>query len=188
MNSFKVNRDLLEGRYRLRDVFFGLDGVEPLQRCFADNGRLTKILDETYVTVRNEPEYMYIDDEDGSLIVESDYLKTADIAYLYLDIIHELVHVKQYLDGKKLFDKSYSYVDRPTEIEAYRCSVEEARKIGLTESAIADYLYVEWITKVEHRRLLRTLGVQPKCVLGSHPDICLKLSAIKFDLSVFRPA
>ena len=160
MNSFKVSRDLPAGRYRLREVFSGLDEVKPLQICIGDNGRLRKILEETYVTLTNEPEYMYINDEDGSLIVGLDYLKTGDLRYIYLDIIHELVHVKQYLDGRNLFDKSYSYVDRPTEIEAYRCCVDEGRKIGMTEDTLADYLYVEWTSEVEHKRLLKTLGVK----------------------------
>lgn len=160
MDSFKVNRVLPTGRYRLREVFTGLEEVQPLQTCIGDNGRLEQMLEETHVTLTKEPEYMYINDEDGSLIVGLDYLKTGDLRYIYLDVIHELVHVRQYLDGKELFDKSYSYVDRPTEIEAYRCCIEEGRKIGMTEAALADYLYVEWITKVEHRRLLKTLGVQ----------------------------
>lgn len=160
MDSFKVSRDLPAGRYRLHEVFSGLDEVKPLQTCIGDNGRLQRILEETYVTLTNEPEYMYINDKDGSLIVGLDYLKTGDLRYIYLDVIHELVHVKQYLDGRELFDKSHSYVDRPTEIEAYRCCVDEGRKIGMTEDALADYLYVEWTSEVEHRRLLKTLGVQ----------------------------
>lgn len=160
MDSFKANRDLPAGRYRLRKIFAGLEEVKPLQRCIGDNGRLREILEETYVTLTNEPEYMYINDQDGSLIVGLDYLKTGDLRYIYLDVIHELVHVKQYLDGKKLFDKSYSYVDRPTEIEAYRCCIEEGRKIGMSEDGLANYLYVEWISKLEHRRLLKTLGVK----------------------------
>jgi len=79
---------------------------------------------------------------------------------LYLDVIHELVHIKQFLQGRNLFDSKYSYVDRPTEIEAYRCCVEEARKIGMSEAAIAEYLYVEWISRADHARLLKTLTVK----------------------------
>jgi hypothetical protein len=105
---------------------------------------------------------MYVDDDDGSLVVGLEYLRTADLKYLYLDVIHELVHVKQYREGKELFDESYSYVDRPTEIEAYRCTVEEGRNIGMTDDALAEYLHVEWITQKQHERLLETLGVQSK--------------------------
>ncbi len=159
MQSFRVNRDLPEGRYRLREVFAGLEEVEPLNAYVGSSKQLRKILEETYVTLTPETSYMYVNDEDGSLVVGSDYLRTADARYLYLDVIHELVHVKQYLDGKELFDENFSYVDRPTEVEAYQCSVEEGRRIGMTDEAIAEYLYVEWITRKEHARLLGTLGV-----------------------------
>jgi hypothetical protein len=161
MNSFKINRELLGGRYRLREVFFGLEGVEPLTKCIGNSGLLEKIVERTEVTLTEDTNYMYVNDEDGSLVVGLSYLKTADARYLYLDVIHELVHVKQYLDGRELFDESYSYVDRPTEIEAYRCAVEEARRIGMSDDALKDYLYVEWITRKEHERLLKALGVVP---------------------------
>ena len=48
------------------------------------------------------------------------------------------------LDGRELFDESYSYVDRPTEIEAYRCTVEEARKIGMSDDALKALLAYDW--------------------------------------------
>jgi hypothetical protein len=161
MNSFKVNRELPEGRYKLREVFPGLEEVEPLNKRIGNSGLLEKIVEMTEVTLTNDTSYMYINEEDGSLVVGLGYLKTADPRYLYLDVIHELVHVKQYLDGRELFDESYSYVDRPTEIEAYQCAVEEARKIGMSDDALRDYLHVEWITRKEHERLMNTLGVVP---------------------------
>ena len=156
---FNVNRDLPEGRYRLGKVFSGLESVEPLKNCIGSTGVLKRILEETQVTLTDEDGYMYVNDEDGSLVVGLDYLRTGDSRHLYLDVIHELVHVKQYLQGKNLFDDAYSYVDRPTEVEAYRCCVEEGRKIGMPEDEIAEYLYVEWITRKDHARLLKTLGV-----------------------------
>ncbi len=159
MPSFRANRGLSEGRYRLLEVFSGLDNVEPLIKCLGAK-LLGKIFEETYVTLAREDGYMYVNDEDGSLVVGLEYLKTADSRYLYLDVIHELVHVKQYLDGRELFDKNYSYVDRPTEIEAYECTVEEGRKIGMSDDALAEYLYVEWITRAQHAKLLKRLGVQ----------------------------
>lgn len=156
---FNINRDLPEGRYRLEEVFSGLESVEPLKNCIGSTGVLKRILEETQVTLTDEDGYMYVNDEDGSLVVGLDYLRTGDSKHLYLDVIHELVHVKQFLQGKNLFDDAYSYVDRPTEIEAYRCCVEEGRKIGMPEDEIAEYLYVEWITRKDHARLLKTLGI-----------------------------
>ncbi len=159
MQSFRVNRDLPEGRYRLREVFAGLEEVEPLNAYIGSRTQLRRILEETDVTLTQDTSYMYVNDGDGSLVVGLEYLQTADAHYLYLDVIHELAHVKQYLDGRQLFDENYSYVDRPTEIEAYQCTVKEARKIDMADDAIAEYLYVEWITRKEHARLLGTLGV-----------------------------
>ena len=158
---FRVNRVLPLGRYKLRKVFSGIEEALPLKKCVGNSGLLDKILDETYVTLTAERGYMYVNDEDGSLVVGADYLRTASTTYLYLDIIHELVHIKQYFQGKELFDENYSYVDRPTEVEAYQCSVEEGRRIGMDEDAIAEYLYVEWVSRKEHTRLLKTLGVRP---------------------------
>jgi hypothetical protein len=161
MSSFKVNRELSEGRYKLHKVFSGLEDVEPLNKCIGNSGLLEKIVEMTEATLTNDTSYMYVNDEDGSLVVGLDYLKTADTRYFYLDVIHGLVHVKQYLEERELFDESYTYVDRRTEIEAYQCAVEEGRKIGMSDDALKDYLYVEWITRKEHKRLLKKLGVVP---------------------------
>ncbi len=79
----------------------------------------------------------------------------------YLDIIHELIHVKQYLDGRELFDGQYNYADRPTEIEAYQFTIEEGRRLGTTDEEMARYLYVEWISREEFARMLEALGVTP---------------------------
>lgn len=133
--------------------------MEALEACVGDSKLLNRILERTWVSLTNEDGYMYVNDTDGSVVVGLDYLKSGDEGHLYLDIIHELVHVKQFLQGKELFDSSYSYVDRPTEIEAYRCCVEEGRKIGMSETELAEYLYVEWVSRKEHERLLKTLGV-----------------------------
>jgi hypothetical protein len=157
---FTANRSLPEGTYNLREVFSGLEDVEPLIKCLGDESSLKRILDRTRVTLKDEDGYMYVNDEDGSLVVGLEYLKSGEEVHLYLDVIHELVHVKQFLQGQELFDRRYSYVDRPTEIEAYRCCVEEGRRIGMSEAAIAEYLYVEWITKADHARLMRSLRVK----------------------------
>jgi len=158
--AFTANRSLSEGNYNLREVFSGLDDVEPLIKCVGSASTLRRILDRTQVNLKDEDGYMYVNDEDGSLVVGLEYLKNGEEVHLYLDVIHELVHIKQFLQGRNLFDSKYSYVDRPTEIEAYRCCVEEARKIGMSEAAIAEYLYVEWISRADHARLLKTLTVK----------------------------
>jgi hypothetical protein len=109
--------------------------------------------------------YMAVNASNGHLIVNSRYLSNGDRVDLYLDVIHELVHVRQYMDGKELFDSHYDYAERPTEVEAYRHAVDEARRLGLKDERICQYLKTEWMSEADLKRLARTLGVN--CVAVS---------------------
>ena len=103
--------------------------------------------------------YMGVSDSDGHLMVNKSYLSTGSKQDIYLDVIHELCHVKQYFEGKELFDPHYDYVDRPTEIEAYRYSVQEAKRIGLSAKEIREYLQTEMMSTQALERLIRNMGV-----------------------------
>ncbi len=105
--------------------------------------------------------YMGVSDEDGHLIVSAYYLRTGDPTSKYLDVIHELVHVKQYREGKELFDDEFEYHDRPTELDAYRHALKEARRLGMSDPQIFEYLKVDWLDEEEVRKLARNLGVAP---------------------------
>jgi hypothetical protein len=152
-----INRNAKTGSVSFADVFPGFEGVEAVRSIFLDETK--EILADLMVDILPRPGYLRVDDETGNIVISSEYLRTGDERYLYLDVIHELVHVKQFLDGRELFDRRYSYVDRPTEMEAYGAALKEARRIGMKEEEIVDYLRVEWITEEEFQRLLRTLGV-----------------------------
>jgi hypothetical protein len=112
--------------------------------------------------------YMGVSDEDGHLIVSAYYLKNGDPISKYLDVVHELVHVKQYREGKALFDEAFEYHDRPTELEAYTYAVKEARRLGMSDAEIFEYLKVDWMSEDEVRKLARNIGVKPppRRVLG----------------------
>jgi len=103
---------------------------------------------------------MGVSNDDGHLIISAQYLKNGDAVDIYLDIIHELVHVKQFMDGKELFNRNYSYVERPTEVEAYRYAVEEARNIGLSDDRICDYLKTEWMSDEDLQKLTKALKIK----------------------------
>ena len=103
--------------------------------------------------------YMGVDDNNGHLIVNKRYLNSGTKEDIYLDVIHELCHVKQHMEGRELFDPRYDYVDRPTEIEAYRYSVEEAKFIGLNTEEIRLYLKTEMMSTDALDRLIRNMGV-----------------------------
>lgn len=158
--GIKINRNLDEGNYNFNSVFSGFSNLDIVKKIFGE--KTEKVLDKLQVIIVNTPGYLYVDDTIGAIVVSKNYLRTGKETYLYLDVIHELVHIRQFIEGKELFDTNFSYVERPTEIEAYKITVEEARRIGLSEKEIADYLKVEWISKEEWRKLLNNVGVKTK--------------------------
>ncbi len=103
--------------------------------------------------------YMYVDGGDGHLVISRNYLNNGNKTDIYLDLIHELCHVKQFLEGKELFDPRYDYVERPTEVEAYRYTIEEARRLGLSEERICLYLRTEWMSEDDFKRLAKSINV-----------------------------
>jgi hypothetical protein len=104
--------------------------------------------------------YMGTSDVDGHLLISTHHLSDSDFRTVYLDIVHELCHVRQFRRGKPLFYPKLSYVDAPSEIEAYRLTVKEGRRIGMNDDELREYLKVEWISDAEHRRLCRHTGVR----------------------------
>jgi hypothetical protein len=103
--------------------------------------------------------YMGVNDANGHLMVNKTYLSTGRKIDIYLDVVHELCHVKQHLDGRELFDPQYDYVDRPTEIEAYRYAVLEAKRLGLRNAEIRLYLKTEMMSPNALERLIENMGV-----------------------------
>ena len=160
MNTVKINREINPGTYGLEDIFYGLKKVEILQKIFGSITELDDVFLKTKVIVDTSSHYMHVKNEDAVIVISLNHLKNSDKVILYLDIVHELVHVKQQRQGLDLYDKSYSYVDRPTEIEAYIVSVEEAKRLGMQYYEIIEYLQVEWITPDEHKRLATHVGLE----------------------------
>src|SRR5438552_3019901 len=141
------------------DFFQGFEKVEAVRSTFGTHTE--EVLGNLKVEFFSfKFGYMAVSDVDGHILVSTHHLKNTNFHELYLDIIHELVHVKQFMEGKELFNSEYEYVDNPTEIEAYTKTVNEARRIGMTDEEIIDYLKVEWLNEDMHRRLTKTVGIQ----------------------------
>ena len=147
--------------YPFERYFQGFADAVPVRALFG--AHTARILGALKVEFFSPPfGYMGTSDQDGHLIVSSHHLRTSDLRTLYLDVVHELCHVKQFRDGRPLFDRTKKYVDTPTEIEAYAFTVKEGRRIGMTDAELFEYLKVEWVEASDHRRLARRLGVVPK--------------------------
>jgi hypothetical protein len=146
--------------YAFNDYFKGFEKVEVVRRIFGE--KTDEVLANLKVEFTWIRSYMWVNSIDGYLTVSSYYLNNGDKTDIYLDVIHELVHVKQFMERKELFDINYTYIDRPTEVEAYKYAVEEAKRLGLSDEQICRYLKAEWMSVEDLNRLAKTLGI--KCM------------------------
>lgn len=169
-------REMPAGRHPILAVFPGLDQLPPAVRLETDAARRAKLFDETCVEVVDEDMWMYVAPWElpkgarrqwrpvttpgrDCIVVGKSHLAESPELVLFMDIYHELCHVVQRRDGANLWEPGVSYVERWTEIEAYRFVVREARDLGADDAFLREYLKVEWISATEHKALLGQVGV-----------------------------
>jgi len=159
MFDVEINRDVKVTLHRFADYFKGFEKIQAVREIFGEETEktLNNLKVEFYSSRRG---YMGVSDQDGHILISAHYLRNGDERDLYLDIIHELVHVKQFLEGKELFENRWEYVDRPTEVEAYQHAVKEARRLGMTDKEIYRYLKTEWMSEDDLKRLADAVGVK----------------------------
>jgi hypothetical protein len=177
--GFRVAREMPPGRHPLLAVFPGLDALPPAKRLEPDAEKRVRLFQDTCIEVVDEDMWMYVAPWEvpstfrgrwkpvvspGSdcIVVGKGHLADSPALMLFMDIYHELCHIRQRQAGANLWEPGVSYVRRWTEVEAYRFVVEEARSLGVPNQFLREYLKVEWISVKEHRELLAELKVPPK--------------------------
>jgi hypothetical protein len=160
--GFRVSRGTSVGEYRLADIFEGLETSSTLLRVFGTKTEMAKILHHLKLRLEDTNWGLWLDKHTGTICIGYKHLSTAKLDFLYLDVIHVLVHVRQFLEGRELYDQAFEYVDRPTELEAYRYTVAEARKIGMKEEEILRYLRMDAVDDSELGKLMEKIGVKTR--------------------------
>ena len=149
-------------RYMFNDYFQGFEKVSAVREIFGDETDvILRSLRVEFLNMRTD--YIWVSNRDGHLIANGNYVKHAERRAIYLDLIHELVHVKQFREGERLLltlGKRFEYVNRRTELEAYTVTVREARRLGMSDEEIFDYLKVTWLDEEELECLARHLRVK----------------------------
>ena len=174
-DGFRVDRTLSAGRYPILRVFPHLDRLAPAERLVVDAKTRTQLFEATEVALVDQDLWMYVSPHEipayrrgwepvvspgrDCIVVGSEHLRSSPELVLYLDIYHELCHILQRRAGANLWPPGLSYVERWTEVEAYRFVVDEARRLGVSDAFLREYLRVDWISDVEHRALLASVGV-----------------------------
>jgi hypothetical protein len=148
------------GEYKLSGVFAGLESSSALLKIFESKSQMAKIMGHLKLRIEKGDSGLWLDKNTGSICIGSKHLASAKNDFLYLDVIHVLVHVRQFLEGKELYDQAFEYVDRPTELEAYRTTVAEARRVGMDEDEILKYLRMDAVDDSELGKLMEKIGVK----------------------------
>ncbi len=145
--------------YPLTKYFKNLEKVDALRDVFGD--QTEDVLKRTMVEFYSSRwGYMGVNDEDGHILISAHHMKHSPLRTLYLDIIHELFHIRQRMDGRKLFLDEFGYFDSPIEIEAYEFTIKEARRIGMSDREIAEYLEVPWADKKDLAKFIKRLKLK----------------------------
>lgn len=141
-------------------------------RVAPDPSARQALLSSALVRVSALPGYAFIDTRTPCISLSWTYYKLGTDRDLYLDLLHELTHLRQLAEGAELWDRRFSYVDRATEIEAYAVAVEEGRRLGMTERDVARHLHNPWMSRRDVVRLTRNVEAfleragplaQPRC-------------------------
>ncbi len=151
----EIIRRVTEPVCSFENHFRNFENIDVVKRIFGEQTR--NVLSNLMIEFSSSTLYMRVD-YDGNLVINPRYLESGNLIDLYLDVIHELVHVKQVLNGKNC-NHELPYVERPLEIEAYRIAVDEARILGLREDRILDYLDSDLINSEELKRLAAALEI-----------------------------
>lgn len=174
--GFRVQRDLPLGRHPILEAFPGLGDLPLAARLVEDAGARARLFRETEIELVAEDLWMYVAPREvpkfrrgqwkpvispvhDCIVIGESHLRESSPLMLYMDIFHELGHVVQRAAGAELWPPGVSYVDRWTEVEAYRLVVDDARRLGAPDAFLREYLRVDWISDEEHRALLEKLGV-----------------------------
>jgi len=150
------------GEYKLSEIFAGLESSSALKKVFGSRAQMAKIMSHLKLRIERGDSGLWLDRDTGTICIGSKHLTSAKSDFLYLDVVHVLVHVRQYLEGKELYDQAFEYVDRPTELEAYRTTVAEARRIGMDEEEILKYLRMDAADDSELGKLMERIGVKAR--------------------------
>jgi hypothetical protein len=130
----------------------------PAMRRIASKAILPDALLKTArVRIQAGEGYVWVDDKTPAIILIEDYYRSGNALDLYLDLLHELTHLRQLAEGHFLWDERFHYVDRPTEIEGYAVAIEEGLRMGMSKSDIIHHLSNPWMTRAHIFRLLKNV-------------------------------
>lgn len=149
-----VVRGLAPGLHRFLEVLPGAADSPAMVRIANERIPAGPLLASTHVLVEPGQGFAYVDVERPSIVLRESYYRTGDDLDLYLDLLHELTHIRQLHEGFDLWHREFEYVDRITEVEGYAVAVEEGRRLGMSDEEVLHHLSNPWMDEDDVQRLL----------------------------------
>ncbi len=188
----RVDRTLPRGEHPFTALLPMAAKSPALRRIAPLARRRTELLSGAVVRICGPKGYAFVDVTTPAIVLSERYYRSGDDLDLYLDLLHELTHLRQIGQGYDLWDERFDYVDRPTEVEAYAVAVEEGRRLGMTEGDVLHHLTNPWMTKAQVLRLLGHIDTflgggplpnQAQALVGApfkvhHPWRCPRLAPV----------
>jgi hypothetical protein len=150
-----VNRSLPAGLHPYLSLLPQVAESPAMQRITVSEQAANELLRDARVMIAPGRGYAYVDVGTPCIVLSEWYYRSGSGLDLYMDLLHELTHIRQHHEGMDLWDERFAYVDRITEIEGYAVAVEEGRRLGMSESAIIRHLSNPWMS---HADVLRLVG------------------------------
>jgi hypothetical protein len=150
----RLDRSLAPGEHRFLVVLPGAEASPALARVAPEPTSRARLLDGALVQIRGRRGYAFVDVERPCIVISEWYFREGAELDVYLDLLHELTHLRQLEDGFDVWDERFPYVDRPTEVEAYAVAIEEGRRLGMTDLDVEEHLSNPWMAASEVARLL----------------------------------
>ena len=92
--NVEIPRSVKIAMYPFIEHFKGFENVGAVREVFGEETK--KVLSNLKVEFAGIRGYMGVSETDGHLIIGARYLNEGNMIDIYLDVIHELVHVKQF--------------------------------------------------------------------------------------------
>ena len=125
-----------------------------LARIAPDPAVRERLLRDARIRIEVMRSFCWVDDDVPCIVLSADYYREGDGLDLYLDLLHELTHLRQVAEGRNIWDESQEYVDRPTEVEGYAVAVDEGRRLGMTDEDVVRHLSNPWMSAADVERLI----------------------------------
>ncbi len=150
----RLERSLSPGNHPYLAILPRVARSPALKRICSDPEARARLLEGAWVQIRGGRGYAFVDVEVPCIVVSEWYYREGEACDLYLDLLHELTHLRQLGEGLDLWDERFDYVERPTEIEGYAVAIEEGRRLGMTDEDVIRHLSNPWMTEKDVHRLL----------------------------------